>query len=152
MKILIFPFARTMRNNKPHPKDYPWWPELISLLQQEGHQVIQVGLEGEKQLVQDFRKNLSLKDLSDLVNECDTWFSVDSFGQHFCWDLGKKGIVIFSQSDPNIFGHPENINILKSREYLRGNQFLFWDAAEYKEEAFLTPDQIFNIFKNSVFK
>ena len=41
MKIVIFPWAKYMRNGAPHPKNYPWWPELIKLLQQDGHELIQ---------------------------------------------------------------------------------------------------------------
>lgn len=146
MKILIFPFAKQMRNNKPHPKNYPWWPELIQLFINDGHTVIQVGIDGEEQLVPDFRKNLKLSELSDLINSCDTWLSVDTFGQHIAWDLGKKGIAIFGQSDPNIFGHKENINVLKSRKFLRKQQFWLWEQAEFIEESFAKPNEIFEIF------
>lgn len=146
MKIVIFPFAKQMRNNKPHPKNYPWWPELIKLLLNDGHTIIQAGINGEDQLVTDFRKNLELSELSELILSCDTWISVDTFGQHLAWDLGKKGIVIFGQSDPNIFGHKENINILKSRDYLRKQQFWLWEQAEFNEESFVKPNEIFEIF------
>lgn len=135
-----------MRNNKPHPKNYPWWPELIKLLLNDGHTVIQVGIDGEEQLVPDFRKNLKLSELSDLINSCDTWLSVDTFGQHIAWDLGKKGIAIFGQSDPNIFGHKENINVLKSRKFLRKQQFWLWEQAEFNEDSFAKPNEIFEIF------
>ena len=142
MKIVLFPYAKTMRENKPHPKNYPWWPELIQKLHTSGHTLIQVGVESEPQLVKDFRPGLDFEELSTLVKECDTWIGVDSFGQHFCWDLGVKGIVLFGQSDPNIFGHPENINLLKSREYLRDQQFWMWEQAEFKEDAFVEPDVV----------
>jgi ADP-heptose:LPS heptosyltransferase len=142
MKIVIFPWARKMRTDKPHPKDYPYWKELIKLLREAGHEIIQVGLEGEDQLVDDFRKNLSIGELSELLKGCDTWIGVDSFGQHLGWDLGIRGIVIFGQSDPNIFGHPENINLLKSRSYLREKQFWLWEQAEYNGDAFVEPDVV----------
>lgn len=146
MKIIIFPYARKMRENKSHPKNYPWWPELIKLLKDNGHTIIQVGVDHEDQLVDDFRKNLSYNELCDLLKNSDTWLSVDSFGQHLGWSLGIKGIAIFGQSDPNIFGHPENINVLKSREYLRKNQFWLWEQADFNEDSFVKPEEIFNIF------
>jgi ADP-heptose:LPS heptosyltransferase len=142
MKILIFPYAKVLPNNQAHPKNYPWWPEVVSALTSLGHTVIQVGIDGERQLVPDFRRNLSLTDLTDLIKSCDTWISVDSFAQHFCWDLGVRGVVLFGQSDPNIFGHPENINLLKSREYLRSQQFWLWEQAEYKPESFENPEKV----------
>lgn len=146
MKIVIFPFAKKLRENKPHPKNYPWWPELIDLLIKDNHKIIQVGIEEETQLVEDFRKNLSYTDLCNLLKSSDTWISVDSFGQHLGWSLGIRGIAIFGQSDPNIFGHPENINVLKSKKYLRKQQFWLWEQTEFIEESFLEADKIFEIF------
>ncbi len=142
MKILIFPFAKAMRNGSLHPKNYPWWPELILKLQALGHEVIQAGTNSEPQLVDTFHRNLPISELSTLLLECDTWISVDTFGQHLGWDLKKRGIALFAQSDPLIFGHPENINLLKSRDYLRKNQFFLWEQAEFKEDAFVTPDVV----------
>lgn len=149
MKIILFPWAKKLRNDSPNPKNYPWWAELITKLQALGHEFIQVGLEGEEQLVSDFRKNLTISELSNLMTRADTWIGVDSFGQHLGWDLGIRGIAIFGQSDPNIFGHRENINILKSRDYLREQQFWWWEQAEYVEDAFVTPDEIVKIFQES---
>lgn len=149
MNIVIFPFAKSLRNNKPNPKNYPWWKEFIQLLLAENHNIIQVGVEGEEQLVDDFRKNLSLDELSTLLKRCDTWIGVDSFGQHLGWDLGIKGMTIFGQSDPNIFGHKENLNVLKSRDFLRKNQFWLWEQAEFREDVFLEPTELFKIFKEN---
>lgn len=142
--IIIHPFARKMRNDKPHPKDYPYWKELIEQIDED---IIQVGVEGEEQLVKDFRKNRTLYELAALVTQCKTWISVDSFFQHFCWDLHKPGIVIFGQSDPNIFGHPENINLLKNRKYLREKQFWLWEQAEFNKDAFVEPKIVIESLK-----
>jgi ADP-heptose:LPS heptosyltransferase len=143
--ILIFPYAKPLFDaTGENPKNYPYWPEVIKLLTDAGHTVIQAGLTGEKELVDDFRKDLPISELSTLVQECDTWISVDSFAQHLCWDLNKPGVVIFSQSDPNIFGHKENTNLLKDRKYLREKQFWLWSQTEYKIEAYVTPETVFN--------
>ena len=137
--IIIAPYAQKLRDGNNNPKNYPWWPELILLIKEP---IIQIGVQGEKQLVEDFRKNLSLRQLEELVKECRTWISVDSFFQHFCWDLKKPGVVLWGQSDPNIFGHPENINLLKDRKYLREKQFWWWEQCEYKAEAFVDPQEV----------
>jgi ADP-heptose:LPS heptosyltransferase len=142
--ILISPFARKLRSGKKHPKDYPYWSEVIQQIDEE---IIQLGIEGEEQLVDDFRKNLPLYELALLVAECKTWISVDSFLQHFCWDLHKPGIVIFGQSDPKIFGHNENTNLLKDRLYLREKQFWLWEQAEYLEESFVEPEVVLTALK-----
>ena len=39
-------------------------------------------------------------------------------------------------SDKNIFGYPQNINLLKNKKYLRKNQFDTWEAEEFIEKAF----------------
>lgn len=142
--IIISPYAKFMRNGKQHPKNYPYWDKVIEKIKEP---IIQVGIEGETQLVEDFRKNLSLNELAKLVNECKTWIGCDSFFQHFCWDLNKPGIVIFSQSDPNIFGHKENINLLKDRKYLREKQFWWWEQTDFIKEAFVEPDVVLNELK-----
>lgn len=152
MKILIFPWAKILRNNQRHPKNYPWWPELIKLLQQSGHHVTQVGLAGEPQLVTDFRTNLPIAELEKLILEYDTWFSVDSFGQHLAWSVGKKGIAIFGPSDPNIFGHHENINVLKDRKYLRERQFWWWEQDQFREDCWVEPEKIYQIFVENFVK
>ena len=133
-----------MRNGQTHPKNYPWWNTVIEHIDEE---LVQVGIEGETQLVPDFRKNLSLTELAKLVENCDTWLSVDSFFQHFCWDLKKPGVVLWGQSDPLIFGHPENINLLKDRKYLREKQFWLWEQCEFNADAFVAPEVVLETLK-----
>ena len=142
--IIISPYSKFMRNGAKHPKNYPFWEEVLKQIKEP---VVQVGVSGETQLVNDFRQNLSLPDLAKLVQESKTWMSCDSFFQHFCWDLGKPGVVIFGQSDPNIFGHSENINLLKDRKYLREKQFWIWEQAEYNEDAFVSPEMVIQALK-----
>lgn len=152
MKIIIFPWAKYMRNGKPHPKNYPWWPELIKLLEADGHELIQAGVEGEQQLVNEFKKNLSIAELSELLLSADTWIGLDSFPQHLAWSIGKRGMAIFGQSDPVIFGHKENVNVLKDRSYLRDRQFWLWEQAEYREDCWLSAEEVYVIFKENFVK
>jgi hypothetical protein len=146
--IILAPFAKAMRNGQKHPKDYPWWPEVIDLasaaLALEGldARFVQVGSQHEQRLVPDFRPDLSLAALADLTLRADAFASVDSFYQHFAWDLGLRGVVVFSQSDPHIFGHPEHVNLLQDRKHLREQQFWLWEQATYKEEAFVKPQAV----------
>ena len=107
--------------------------------------IVQIGITGETQLCEDFRQNLSIYDLKQLLKECRTWISCDSFFQHLAWFEGKKGVVLWSISDPLIFGHPENINLLKDRRYLAPNQFLWWEAYEYDKDRFLLPEQVLQV-------
>ena len=137
--IIIHPFAKPLVNGKQNPKNYPYWKELIPLLNEP---IVQIGVEGEEQLVEDFRKNLSIIELRQLVKNCKTWIAVDSFFQHLAWSEGKKGIVLWSVSDPVIFGHEANINLLKDRVYLAHNQFLWWDFTEHNNDAFVKPEEV----------
>ena len=137
--ILIHPYAKPLRNGKTNPKNYPYWAKLIALINEP---IIQIGVEGEEQLVYDFRKNLPIPELRKLIQECRIWIGVDSFFQHLAWDCGKPGVVLWSVSDPLIFGHPENTNLLKSRDYLAKNQFLWWDFTEYNADAFVKPEEV----------
>ena len=135
--IIISPYSKTLRSGKTNAKNYPYWKELIRLIDEP---IVQVGIDGEEQLVDDFRKNLSLIQLGNLVDQCRTWISCDSFFQHFAWDRKKYGIVLWSVSDPYIFGHPENINLIKDCLHLRENQFLWWEQTEHDPSKFVNPE------------
>lgn len=150
--IIIAPYARGIRESEreqhlkgtPHPKNYPYWREVIDGLDDP---VIQIGVEGEDKLTEDFRKNLPLVELAELVKKCVTWISVDSFFPHFCWDLGKPGIALFGKSDPNIFGHPENINLFVDRKRFRENQFWMWEQIKFDETDFVKPNVVLKTLK-----
>lgn len=139
--IIISPFAKKLVNGKENPKNYAYWKELVYLIEKNEH-IVQVGVEGEEQLVPDFRKNLPIAELKELIAQCRIWIGVDSFFQHLAWDCGKPGIVLWSVSDPMIYGHPENWNLLKSEKYLASNQFLWWDFTEFNPEAFVKPEEV----------
>jgi len=140
--IVIAPWAKRLRNGKENPKNYPieYWQDVIKGLKERGIKVIQIGLTGERLLGADevmFDKNWD--EIVELAKSCETWISIDSFFQHLGWYLGKKGIVLFSKSNPKIYGHEENINLLKDVKYLRQDQFNFYEDTPYEKEAFVEP-------------
>ena len=137
--IIISPYSKKMINGQMNPKNYPFWRELIPMI--DDH-VVQVGIEGEEQLTPDFRKNLPLSELQRLIDECKTWISCDSFFQHLAWVEKKRGIVLWSVSDPLIYGHPENVNLLKSRDCLCENQFLWWEFVKHDPAKFVEPEVV----------
>lgn len=142
--IIISPWAKQMPDNKPNPKNYPWWSDLIQVLPPE---IIQVGVSGEIQLVPDFRCNLSMSELGKLILSCDFWISCDSFIQHFAWDLGKPGAVLWGPSDPNIFGHPENLNISKGPEFKSDQQFLMWHLIDCRDDWWQPPHVVSDLIQ-----
>jgi len=138
--ILISPYSRKMRNGKENPKNYSYWKELLK--QMDGYKIIQIGVNGEEQIVDDCRFNLLLKEIKQLLKDCDLFISVDNFLPHLAHTIGKSGIVLWGKSDPKIFGYPENLNLLKDRKYLRQFQFDIWEKEEFDENVFVKPDII----------
>ncbi len=140
--ILFAPFAAKAPSLKgqPSPKDYPYSKELANLL--TDYNVVQVGGNGDEQLTPDFRRNISFNDLGDLILESDTAICVDSYLQHYYWFLKRRAIVLWGISDPVIFGHPENTNLLKDRKFLRPQQFDLYYVNQYCTEAFVTPEDV----------
>ena len=119
--------------------------ELVALLVESNIKVIQIGSSKDNKIpgITDFRQNLKLSQIRELLKECDTWISVDSFLQHLNSNYERKqGVVIFSKSDPKIFGYSENINLLKHRKYLREKQFWLWEQEEYDKDAFVSAETV----------
>jgi len=148
--ILISPYSKLLRNGKKNPKNYPFWEELIILIKKEfpEHTLVQIGVEGEEKLdCHSFLKGLPFKELAYWLDQSTTWIAVDSFFPHFASYVGKKGIAIFGQSDPNVFGCPNNINLLKDRKYLRENMYDFWENAAYRPESFVKPEKVIDALR-----
>lgn len=142
-KIVISPYPRKLRNGERSAKEYPYWEKLISSLRSSGYYIIQIGQGEENKLGADeYAFDLPLDELEKFVIKCDGFISVDNFFQHFCAMLGKRAIVLFGKSDPEIFGHNENINLLKDRKHLRLNQFEIWEIEKYEKECFVSPEVV----------
>lgn len=127
MKILIVP------GNVKNAKSYPFWDRFLK--QAVKHEIKQVsGMLKEKEII-------------DLINWCDIWISIDSFLPHLAhYHQLKRGVVLWGKSDPNIFGYPENINLLKDRKYLRSDQFRWWADEPIDPQAFVNPEEILQVF------
>lgn len=139
--ILISPYSKMLRDGTYNAKNYPWWPVVIADLKKD-FDVVQVGIKEETPLVDDFRPNLKLKEVAQLVEECFVWISVDNFLPHLAHLIEKPGIVIWGISDPNIFGYKENKNLLKSKKYLRENQFFVWEGVKHNPDVFVSPEVV----------
>lgn len=145
MKILIAPFAAKLPTGHVNAKNFHRWPEVVAMLNAQGHEVIQIAKGDEPRIegVGQFITNWPLQKLRDLINFCDVWISVDSFLPHFCaTDRLKGGVVIWSQSNPKIWGYPHNTNLLKSKEYLREYQYAPWFDVPFNPDAFVSPEEV----------
>lgn len=136
--ILIHCFTNRL-SDKGNPRDYPYWKELVKLIDEP---IVQIGLEGDEQIVSDFRKGLELEEIEQLVKDCRIWIDIDSFLQHLGWYLGKPGIVLFGTSWPELCGHKENINLSKGDKYKRKNRFGHWANEPFTPEAFVSPEEV----------
>jgi ADP-heptose:LPS heptosyltransferase len=142
--ILISPWSKELRDKSYNPKNYPFWEDVIEVLKEE-YDIVQIGVVGEKQLVDDFRTNLPLRIVGELLLDpaCYIWISVDNFLPHLAHVVGKEpGIVLWGPSDPNIFGYKQNKNLLKARKYLRPDQFGIWDGQKYNPDAFVPASKV----------
>lgn len=151
--ILISPWSRKTTAGGDSPKNYPYWDSVASNLVKAGHQVIQVSCSGEKDITGIKRANdLPLATIAEMMKVCATWISCDNFWHHMAWTLGQPGVVIFGSSDPEIFGHPENINLLKHRKYLREQQFWLWSQDNPDPERFVGPEAVIHAVVLSINK
>lgn len=148
-KVIISPYSQKLRNGKNNPKNYFYWQELIELMRD--YEIYQIGRSNEPLLQKTIdKRGMTLKGLKDFMFDIKYWISVDNFFPHFCnhvFGNSKLGIVLFSKSDPELFGYSYNINILKNKKYLRKNQFDIWENEEYEQEAFRNPGEIIKIIK-----
>lgn len=143
--IIISPYSSKLRDGRPSPKDYPYWKEVVAMLQLEYNlPIIQVGIKGEQQIsnVKIFIQNLPMQKLRDLVLKSTFFISVDNFLPHFAHYYQKSGVVLWSYSNPILFGYPENLNLYTSEKYFKEKQFESWDYPLLPYPKYLTAGDI----------
>jgi ADP-heptose:LPS heptosyltransferase len=96
--------------------------------------------------------DLSFDGIAALMASCKTWISVDNFFHHMAWTINEPGVVIFGSSDPGIFGHQENVNLLKDRRFLREWQFRHWSQESMRPEIFVGPEAVMSAVQLSIQK
>jgi len=148
-KILIAPYSSILNNDKTNPKNYPWWQNVIDELS-KSYSIYQVGISKENKFnnISGFILDKIFKELCFEIDNCDSWISVDSYFQHIANYRNKKGVVIWSKSDPNIFGYKDNINLVKDRKYLRKFQFDQWHQEDFDEDCFVRPEIVISSIKD----
>jgi hypothetical protein len=115
------------------------------MLQKKGYEVEQIGVKGEKQLTPNWWVDTPFAKLKEIVSDDNVkWVSVDNFFPHFidsdCG--GKPGVVLWGQSDPEIFGYSYNKNLIKDRLHLRPSQYDVWTNTPYFTECFVSPEKV----------
>lgn len=150
MNILLSPYSHKLPSGNPSPKNYPYWPELVKLLQDGGHNLFQVGKGDEPALVDAVAMGLPMRELIKLLNWCDLFISVDNFFHHFAHHYGKRGIVLWGPSNPLIFGYPEHVNLFSDKKYFRPDQFGLWESCVVNKEAFVTPELVMATLRTEI--
>lgn len=141
-QIIISPWAKVPRDGRFCAKNYPYWEKVVELLK-PSYKIIQIGVNGEAKIKGCEQKfNLTMGELKSLLDSCVTWISVDNFFPHFAHYHGRKGIAIFGISDPKIFGYPENINLIRSRNNLRLDQWNMWDTETHNPKVFISAETV----------
>jgi ADP-heptose:LPS heptosyltransferase len=125
---------------------------VVAGLSIQGIQVRQLSCSHEPDVAGCVSRNddLPFSQIKRLIADCGTWISPDNFFQHLAWSVGKRGVVVFGPSDPQIFGHPENINLLKDRKFLRERQFGLWSQVEWRPEIFPLPEDVIRAVKRQL--
>jgi ADP-heptose:LPS heptosyltransferase len=144
-QIIIAPFAAKLRSGNRNPKNYPHFAELVARLNANSHEIIQIGVTGEDRIegVEQHVLDWPFEKLKDLINDSDTWVSVDSWLPHFCHCYRlKPGIVLWGKSSPRIWGYDENENLWGGEHNLRPFQYKNWEEEEYDEKVFPSVMQI----------
>lgn len=143
MKIIISPYSKRLPTGEPSPKDYPYWKELVSILNKK-HHIIQIGISGEQMIegCHELKLNLTFSQLEDLTKSTDSFISVDNFYPHFCNVIGKYGYVIWGPSNPAIYGYKKNVNILPAVPRFKINQFGLWDKNDYNLNSFPSVEEV----------
>ncbi len=151
--IIISPFSNKL-GDKQNAKNYPYWRELVGRLRLAGMYVIQLGAGDEPKIgANGYLYNQKFDEIAKLIRNSHLWLSVDNFLHHLvkaeCPE--KPGIVIWGPSDPELFGYPEQINVLKSRATLRPRQWAIWNECEFNPDIFPDYNEIMDIIKNKLF-
>lgn len=155
--ILISCWAKPLRSGAWNAKnpEKGWWEKLIKSLKNKGYMVWQCGQGTETKLkfVDRYLWDKDLWALGEDIKNCAAWVSVDNFMHHWALlQFKRPGIVIFSQSDPTIFGHEGNVNLLKDQKYLRAKQFELWEAAKHDPDTFVSPEEVVRAVENLISK
>lgn len=137
-KILIIPYSRKLPNNIESPKNYPFWQNIVDLLVKNNFEVFQLIFGKDEPILNGVKKlyDYSEKQQIELLFNTDCWISVDTYFQHFAKYHHINGIVIWTLSNPEIFGYYENMNLYSDKKYFvkLEDSYLDWITISKKYE------------------
>lgn len=98
------------------------WEEICKWLIKKGYKVIQIGTNSDLQLKNVSGKffNKSFEEVVCLIKACKFFLSIDTFFQHLCGLMNKKGIVITPKHNEHAYW--PSINYIAGTNYKRRNR------------------------------
>lgn len=109
LRIPIAIQVKSSTVNKEWPLKY--WRELIARNPQ--YEFVQLGVSGESRLegTVNIPEGLDLRSEFALLKYCRAFVGVESCFAHVTNAFSTPGVVLFGSSSPEIWGHPNNINL-----------------------------------------
>lgn len=145
VSLVLSPYSRPLRSLGPNPKNFPHWEEVVDTLLSRFNLVVKQEVylykgQPSSDRVHSKVQVLPFTSVHQLVSpilESTCWASVDNFLPHLC-NLIKAdpGVVVFSKSDPSIFGYHYNKNLHSLAPRFRPDQFNLWEQCQYDDAAF----------------
>lgn len=108
--VAIHITSESSKNNRWHLDS---WEELVK--RHPDITFVQIGIASEEKVegAVDMRGQTTLRQAIALVKHTDSFVGVESFFGHSTNAFDKKGVVLFTDSSPDVWGHDNNINIYK---------------------------------------
>jgi hypothetical protein len=131
---------------------YENWVELIKLF--PNISFLQLGVESET-LIEgaiDFRGSLGLREQLSILAASNNFLGVDSFWSHASAALKVKGVVLFGDSSPLIWGHDTNINVYKELNCSPCIDWIGGDVCPYNKKCMtdISVDDVFLILMDLI--
>jgi ADP-heptose:LPS heptosyltransferase len=139
-----------MQNGKPNPKNWPYWFELISLLVSAGHHIEQCGEEHDTRICGSFIHRISMETVIEDLNRYDLCLCVDTWLQHAAVAAGVPAVVIWTATNPEVFGNAANINVVAESPRFAKDQYAKMELIADSEPGQFpgpTPQQVYAAVK-----
>jgi len=131
IKVII----QTKTNSAGKAKEWPFFEELISLNPEVNF--VEVLIEGQNPTKGAAAMYGTRKEILQELKDSDMFISIDSWLQHLAsMQTDKLGLVIFSRSNPAIFGYPKFANVFENTKYFKSNPYEAWSPVDIMTEAF----------------
>jgi len=136
---------QTSTGSQGKAKNWPYFADLIALNPEV--EFIEILIPGQVPVEGATPFTGTRREIINLLNECSLFISIDSWLQHLAkWNTDADGVVIFSRSNPALFGYKEFENVFKSNKYFKASPYEAWGPMDILADAFPTVEQVQNSF------